>query len=1027
MPASRPFSLSPASPLIRVAFTLSGACGLIFELVWTRQLATVFGVSALALATVLAIFMGGLAFGGWLGGRRAARLGNPLLIYGLLEIGIGLTTLAVTPLLARMGAGWHLPHGLLPFAGPAGTDPADLLLALLLILPPTTLMGATLPVLAEGMEGGGRRQERLVGLLYALNTLGAVLGTASGGLLLLPAWGLRQTALAASGGNLAVGLSVLLLLAHHRARSNARGVRRSPPPPADSPDSPDSAAFPPAPVPAPPLLLDRPPGSRPWWEELDLPATPPPPPTEPAPSPGTRHLVLAAVLLGSLAAMAYQVLWSRALTVVLGSSTYSFTLILVAFLLGLAGGGAAASALLPRLRRPLLALGLSRLLIAVLAAPCLLFLDRLPDLLLVYLRWADPRPVLILGFVFLLSGSIVLLPTLAMGTSFPLALAAAGGKQGMGERVGRLYLLSTLGSILGSALAGFWLLPGLGLRASITGIVLLDLLLAATLLLTSLRLARSLLPAALATTALVLALLVPVAVPGWNTARLTAGLFRISLVREGYMKDGFVEARQLLYRDGVSATISVEARGKTRLLKSNGKVEASTKADMPTQILTSLLPLLLHPEPRDALLVGLASGVTAGAALQSDLDSLTVVELEPAMVAASHFFSRVNHDPLADPRTRLILGDGRHVLARSPQRYDLILSEPSNPWIAGVSSLFTQEAFATARSRLAPGGIFCQWLQLYELSGPTVNLVLRTFAETFPHALVFSSTEQGVDLLLLGSTSPIPLELERIATRLRQPAVRAEAARAGIGSAYDLLALFVLDLGAHRALLGPGELNTDDNLLLEFRAPLDLITYDEHYKAIEEFYQRTQAVSRLLPLLTGLRPHQQAELAYARLATGNEAEALELARPLLGSQPRARRVELLAALGTEDLALLAHPEDRRLPRSVQGMQVEEQAQFWKLVGQRQPLPALDLLGTLPLGSGSDPAYSVLAAYLFLLDDMNHSAIEVLQDLAGKQGGPVASYLLGRALLGAGRNREGLRWIDHSIDAGLPLPRPRSPR
>lgn len=1020
-PAARATAAEGAvSWVARLAFTLSGACGLVFELVWSRQLAPVLGVTAQAIAAVLTAFMAGLALGSWLGARVAGRLRtrpSALAVYGLLELGIGLSTLCVAPALGQLTP---LYRALASRGGPLLDVPGllPILFALLLFLLPATLMGATLPVLGEAVHGRGRKAERSIGLLYALNTAGAVLGTAGAGLLLLPALGLRQTSLCASALNLGLGLTVLLA-----ARLEAR--RQTSPTQAATGTSPALPAHAQPAGTAPPRAAAEqlaPPAARAAAAssagEAGLPR---PVLAEPPAPPGVQLAIALAVLCGSATAMAYQVLWTRALAIVLGSSTYSFTLILTAYLLGLAGGSALASHALPRLARPVLAQGVARLLVAVAAAPCLLFLDRLPELVLGFFRSAEPDPALLLSFTFLLALAVVVLPTLAMGASLPLALASFRRDAVLGRRVGSLYAASTLGAIAGSASAGFLLLPGLGLRWGITAAVLGDLLLALLLFLLAGRLRPGRAARGLAAVCLAGLLLVPLAVPGWNTSVLTAGMYRISLVKRSYQTEPYVGGEQLLYRDGVATTVSVERRGKTLLLKANGKVEASSRADMPTQVLAALVPLLLHPAPQDVLLVGLASGVTAGAALQADIRSLTVVELEPAMVEASRLFAEVNHRPLDDPRTRLVLGDGRNVLAVGDRRFDVIISEPSNPWIAGVASLFTAEAFTTARARLAPGGIFCQWLQLYEISEENIRLVLRTFSRAFPHTLAFATMERGVDLLLIGSDRPIDISLPLLAGRLARPRLTAEAGRADVAHVHDLLALLLAGTPQLAELAGPGPSSTDDLAQLEFSAPLDLMSYDRHEDGADALHRRARELTQVAELVQGAGPADLAELAAALLRVGDRDEALRLARPLAPAFPRAARVLLLAELAGEDLRSLALPGDARLPRTIDGARATEMASFWRELERGRAEEALEVLGRLDVRSGLDPAYAVLAAYTFLRDGMSSSAVEVLTDLAGRRGGPVAGYLLGRALIARQRYREGFRWLEWSVDAGLPLP------
>jgi spermidine synthase len=294
---------------------------------------------------------------------------------------------------------------------------------------------------------------------------------------------------------------------------------------------------------------------------------------------------------------------------------------------------------------------------------------------------------------------------------------------------------------------------------------------------------------------------------------------------------------------------------------------------MPTQILSGHIGLLLHPDPKDVLVIGLASGTTAGSALRHPIGSLTVVEIEPAVVQASHQFDHVNHQPLADPRTTLIVNDGRNYLLVTPQRYDVIISEPSNPWMSGPSNLFTVEFFQIVRSKLKEDGLFVQWVQMYSMSPDNMKALIKSVHSVFPYIHIFSGWV-GADLLLVASGKPIPIDVQRLRERLEREAVRTDLRRIGITSVPELLSFFRLGAAEVSALVQDAPLNTDDNALIEFAAPKDL------YRQTNVLNNRmisgsTRGVAPYVANLSDAEKREffeQLSAAYSKLGLKREAE-----------------------------------------------------------------------------------------------------------------------------------------------------------
>jgi spermidine synthase len=873
--------------VVAICFFLSGGSGLVFETLWTRKLSLVFGSTTLSVASVLTAFMGGLALGSWLLGRRVAdRVRRPILWYAAIEGLVGAWGLLVPvviehvyPHLNRLL--WqHFEPGFFAFSF------LRFLFVVLLLLPPTTLMGATLPLLARHFvttDDELRRVGRRVGALYSLNTLGAILGTFAAGFLLLPGLGFAWTNVIASLTNLALCTAVLLIFLVLEARRSAPAAAA---PPGDAAREPPATEGPPAAeAPALEATAAAAPAAAAGPAAADD-AAEPAPAFSMAPGPdeeeyviGRRARVAALVAFGisGFASMNYQVAWNRVLAMVIGSSVYSFTIILLAFLVGIAGGSAIASAALRRMRNPLVWLGLVQLWIGLSSLAGYYLADDYPYLF----AWLVDRIgamnatggseglVRLVGFT--VAALAVLPATLGMGATLPLTIrVCATTRERVGRDVGTVYAVNTVGAILGSFASAFVLVPGFsalargwfgqgyGLQLTFAFSILLNLGLALTLFLVAPDRRRgsdrpaariqafrwgaiSLIPALVG----LLTMLTVLRGWTWDIDRLVAGSFRLAYLRS--VLDGERRGELLYLSDGISTTVTVQRWGSHLAMKNNGKVDASTGDDMPTQVMVAGLPLLLHPRGPEGLkvaIVGFASGVTVGTALRFPVARVDAVELEPATIESSWFFREVNllsyeggDDPpqsldfrplRADPRLRVLSNDGRNFLASTPERYDVVISEPSNPWITGVANLFTLDHFLAAKQALAPGAVFCQWVQLYEMSEGSVQSILRTFAAAFPQVRVFAASSGSSDLILIGALEPLPLRVDELRRRLAHPdvAVALAESRSNVTVADDLPArLLFADRAEVLEFTRDAPINTDDNAFIEFQAPRDLVRY----------------------------------------------------------------------------------------------------------------------------------------------------------------------------------------------------------
>jgi len=772
-------------------FAFSGGVALMYEIVWTRLLGLLVGHTTYGLTTVLAAFMAGLGLGGWLGGRLAERVRSPLKTYALLEIGIAIAGVALGPVLLSLEPVFGVVYRAFPNS--------PLLLTVLrfflcggVLLVPTVLMGMTLPVLAALAA----RREQVggdVGMLYAANTLGAAGGSLVGGLVLLPALGIRGTTLTAAGLNLAVAGAAFVLA---RVLDDGRHAPAATVPAAAPADTP----------PLPRLRL-------PHW---------------------AGPAALAAAALSAAGAMTQQVAWVRAVGLAIGSTTDAFTLIVAAFILGLALGSACFGRLADRSRDPLWLLGLSLAGAGLAALAVLPLLGLLPLWVAGVIRDTGGDHSRVLFAVAVRVFLLFVGPTFLMGGAFPIVTRIlARAETGIGRTVGEAYVASTVGSIVGAVLAGFTFVPLLGARGA--SVLASGMAIAGGLALLSTR-PLDLIPqarlwrgfetgaAALAAGALILFL------PPWDPALVNSGpyvntarVLRDSARSGRTLEEAMRSLPIIWWREGVDGTIAVvEGTDGQRSITLNGKPDASTEGDRVTQSLVAHLPMALHPDPKSALVIGLGSGMTAGSAAVYGVERLDVAEIsEPVVEAARTYFAASNGAVLEDPRVRVLLGDARTTVGQGRGTYDVIISEPSNLYMAGVPELFTVEFFQLLRKRLAPGGVICQWIHAYNLAADDFKTVLRTFAEVFP-AVSLWDAHLGSDFLLIGvlegSGAP-PVSYDRLVAVFADPKIAADLARMGIREPADLLGTFIAAGDKVRAFAGEGPLNTVDHNRLEFSVP----------------------------------------------------------------------------------------------------------------------------------------------------------------------------------------------------------------
>jgi spermidine synthase len=790
---------------ITAFFFLSGLCGLMYQIIWTRVLGLVFGHTTFAISTVITAFMAGLALGSYVLGRWSDRIDEKrapgresttwgaspqFLMYGMLEAVIGAYCL-LTPLLFKVIELIYLKCSGLPFY------PLSLvrfLLSMAVLIIPTFCMGGTLPLISKFLIRSHGEIGRKLGFLYFINTLGAVTGTVLAGFFLIRIFGISATLRSAAAINLGIGALVYLL--NRKAGSIYEGVTvegEGSPPREDAGGGASSPAMAAS-------------GS----------------PDEAGYSRAVRLIVVIFAFTG-FASMVYELAWTRALSLAMGSSTYAFSTMLATFLFGIALGSIIYSS---QASRRFLSPSLFGWLQVFIGLSCIVAIPLLGALPLIFIRifpFIRHSYTSIVCADFLLSFVVMIIPTTLMGIAFPFAgKLYTGSLKSLGKSVGTIYAVNTIGCILGSFLTGFVLIPFIGIQNCLKVAVLINLLGGLVFLVAyyTRPLQRGLCGALV-----LVALLVAHFLPPWNTAVMSSGsaVYAGSYDQENASFDNDSLYKILFYRDGISATVAVGKTGSLIFLRINGKTDASTSDDMFTQLLSGYLPCLYHKgTTKEVNIIGLGSGMSARAALDDvEVRSVTCTELEPAVIEANSFFTPFNGHLFSNPRFKCAVADGRNFLLASDKRYDVIISEPSNPWVAGMANLFTTEYYTLCRDRLKDDGILCGWLQLYSLSPSDVAMILKTFFSVFPHGAVWRGAPG--DILLLGSKKELSFDYGRYEKLFNSnEPFRNELQGIGITSPDVLLAHYICSSKEIAGLCQAAPANTDDHPSLEFSAPLSL-------------------------------------------------------------------------------------------------------------------------------------------------------------------------------------------------------------
>ncbi|HPW76364.1 MAG TPA: fused MFS/spermidine synthase [Candidatus Omnitrophota bacterium] len=887
-----PFPAKASSPsmlkrLILICFFISGACGLVYEVTWLRTMGLIFGNTTIATSMVLAGYMAGLGFGALWWGKKIEKGGCPIRTYANLEAGIGLYAL-LTPLI------WALID-LLTIAFYRFFSPSfpvaflfKLSLSFITLFFPTFLMGATLPVLSKYFVTQKKDVAKQVGLLYGLNTFGAVAGVLFSSFVALQHFGVWQTVYLTGLLNFAIFYFCRRYGKTHASVPNSdmsgNKINSRSKVTGDSTVS-SPGAFSPA-------ML--------------------------------RTLYIIFAISGGVSMM-YEIAWTRTLAMSLGSSVYAFSIMLATFLFGMSSGSYAFSIFARWIRPDLRVFSALQLMTALLALWGINIFNDMPYYFARVFAASHGSELLLNAGRFALCSLVMFPPTFMIGAIFTCFIQILSRSRPLGTEIGEAYFSNTVGTIVGSILTGFLFIPLLGIQRTLFLAVGLNSMIG----ILAFFLSRERLGWKRGTVlALIVALLLyaPSEVRPWDRGFIASELAVRPASAMGLTKNQILNSMKeqdlLFYKEGSSATVTVKKLRDNLSMAVNGKVDASNQ-DTFTQFLLGHLPMALHPRAEDVCVIGLGSGSTAAAVASYPVRKIDMVELEKEVVVAANFFSQLNRNVLQDPRLRVHINDGRNFLLLHPQKYDVLISEPSNPWMSGVANLFSLEHYQTMKKRLKPGGVICQWMHAYSMSPDDLKMIVRTFAEVFPEISLWVS--YFPDLMLIGTAEPLALDMKNLEKAYAIPKVRNDLIAHGIKDPAGLLSAAWLFDPSLRRLARGAKINSDNHPYLEFSAPRSLYkdTVEDNFRLLSPFYRLDS-----FPLIRNLEPPQDKNPAfYNSLARGylvksfyanaenalSVSEKIDPAHPetrllrgifyyLLGMKERAREILIQVVITSPDWA-----------------------------------------------------------------------------------------------------------------------------
>ena len=749
----------------------SGFSGLVYEVIWVRMLHTILGCTTYAVCLVLAAFMGGLALGSFSAGRLIEGKANALRIYALIEAGIGLFALISPLLLNALNPIYVWLHGQMPHSQQI-LSAIRFLLAFAVLVIPTSLMGATLPVLAHFFVKKRSGMGADIGGIYGFNTIGATAGCFLTGFFLIEAIGIRWTIILAAFINLSAAAFVLVLSGRFATIWRGKGGQESV-------------------------------GTTKVTQEVR---------SHEAYSGSLLRIVLLAFAISGFISLGYEVLWTKAISFFAGNTSYAFSTMLTTFLLGIGLGSLIVTRFCDKMRSLVAGFGLAEILIGLCAIGSIpMFAHLFYQIEPASFGGSEATPV---GLKFTYSFIVMLLPTLLMGAIFPIVgKIYTRSLKKVGRSIGDIYSVNTVAGILGSAIAGFVLVPTLGIQKGILLLAAANIAVGFALVALSPDAARSRKYALLVPVVLLTVILTAITPVSSNTYTTTK-------------RPSMPEGNAIYYEEGVTHIVEIiESQNGTRHLMLDGGINASTASigvGTRVHMMMAQLPLLLHHDPRSILLIALGSGMTAGATLAFDnLETIDCAEISPDVVRAAGYFRKWNHDVVNDPRFNLHIEDGRNFVLTAQQKYDVITTGIIHPkYNSGNASLYSSDYYELCRSRLKEGGIICQWAPLNGLTVREFKTILGTFQKVFPNSSLWFAQTFGSfgnsNALLVGSIDKIGIDYGVLESRLRNEKIASDLQAEGVGDIIEFLDCFAMGERTLAEYVGETEITTDDRPVLEF-------------------------------------------------------------------------------------------------------------------------------------------------------------------------------------------------------------------
>lgn len=780
-----------------------------YESIWMRMLTFTFGSTTLAVSTALAAFMAGLALGSAVLGKLADRIKNHVRAYVILEILIGLygitTLFTLTNLDKIYGLLWTSLSGDFYLL-----TAARFTLAFIVIGVGAFLMGGTLPVISRIIIKEKDSIGEQFGSIYAVNTFGAVFGVLLAGYYLIPSIGLR--------GGIGIAAFINLAIAAYFLFYFRRSQNITTSPPSKSP---------------PPLV-----GKAGMGEKAGMGVE----------QPRIQTFLVIAFAVTGFASLACQVLWTKSLALIIGSSVYAFTIMLATFLFGIAAGSMIMVRLFDRVKqRQYFWFGIIQIGLAFSVLLGALLIGNLPLLFLALTKWV-PHNFFGIQLVEFSVAFLAMLPsTLLMGAAFPLVCRIYSGNviADLGTRIGFIYAVNTLGAVTGALAAGFILIPTIGTQATFKILAGLYLLIGLVFLLYGMA-NRKKWGWIAGGGAVVAGVLATVLSPVWNPILMNSNFPYLlkTLIDNPQVIDKILAGKAVYTDEDISGSVMVNQMYDGSLsLSVSGHSEGGTyPADMNAQIEQAVLPALIHKGPKKVLLVGLGAGITLGSVLQVEgIEQVDLLEISSGAVKANHFFAQDNNHALEDKRVNVIVDDGRHFLAHTPKKYDLIIIAPSYSWVSGTANIFTQEFYKLARERLAPEGLFVAWFHLYSITPVDIKRYIKTFNSVFPETSLWLASS-NFELIVMGSEKPLTVDYASIQQKLKYQKLAFELARITRPVPESIIGLYLMAGKAVAEYAADAEINTDNHPVMEFSIPRHLFDWNAA-ENIQSLTDRRYAVS----------------------------------------------------------------------------------------------------------------------------------------------------------------------------------------